>query len=781
MRIREFLIQRYGPINDFAFKEKSNFTLFFGKNESGKTLAIDAIIKFLLNRKGDRKIFDRLDRVEEEPHGYLIIQGFDGREFKLPEKGDITSLFDVTASSARNIFVIRNADLAISEEEKVFGDVTERLTGLRTREIVKIKKVLQKLGRLTNPTSDAGLSNNQEAGRARSKVDSGRELIERIDNLLIKSQEEGLDRIEEEISAKKAELDLEKVGVKSLEDAKNRESYERTLKEIGNIERAMEALPAIESFSADGLQAWRDSLRDIERAEQDLHSKTNRLGKLETEYDERIAIYAENTRKFKGSEEIYKGLNQKLKYKLAQFEEIEKVAPGVGKPWSPMIPLMILAGIISVISLILFAFLRPVFLLIIAVFSLAALIGSGIFIMLQLSKNGRYRKLQSEILFEAARLGFEAERVLDVMSKIAQFENEHASRRTALDEEHKKVTEIEAEIGILKKDVENNITLINSLKENISEIKLKSGAESLDDYLRKFNLKKKFDVGMNASMSILDMLHGSNGETLEDKMKLWKEKLAELEGYKGKSEGLIFNSKNYDESRLRIKNLEDEIESLRQKLMETKIGLSDVGRIASDVVGGEEVYCNYFSDLINVKERVRSIVDIYLKEMQVAQHAIRIFEEISADESQKVKDLFGEGSKATKYFKYITGGDYVNVNFEPDGDIVIVERNDGVRFRAGDLSQGTFDQLYLAIRLSLADIVLKEEPGFFIFDDPFLTSDEERLINQLDVLQELAKSGWQILYFTVKTEVIDKLSSTIKRGNVDRIDLSPIYTHAQAS
>jgi uncharacterized protein YhaN len=164
--------------------------------------------------------------------------------------------------------------------------------------------------------------------------------------------------------------------------------------------------------------------------------------------------------------------------------------------------------------------------------------------------------------------------------------------------------------------------------------------------------------------------------------------------------------------------------------------------------------------------------------MQVAQHAIRIFEDISADESQKVKDLFGEGSKAAKYFKYITGGDYVSVNFEPEKDTVVVERSDNIMFRAVDLSQGTYDQLYLAIRLSLADMILKEEPGFFIFDDPFLTSDEERLIKQLNVLQELAADGWQILYFTVKGEVLDKLSSLIKKGKVDRVDLSPIYVQA---
>jgi len=778
LRIKEFIIQRYGPISSFEFKGNSDFTLFFGKNESGKTLTIDAIVKFLLNRRGDRKIFDRLDRVDENPNGYLVIQRSDGTEFKLPEKGDITSLFNLSASSARNIFVIRNADLAISEEERVFGDVTERLTGLRTRDIEKIKKMLQKLGRLTNPTSDASLSNNQEAGRAKSKVDSGKALVKSINDLLTEGQKEGLDRIEEEISAKKAELNFEKVRVASLEEARNRESYEKTLKEVKNIERATEALHTLDGFSADELQVWQDSLRDIERVEKELNEKTNKLNILESEYDDKASVYAEEARRLKISDTVLQDLNQKLKFKLTQFEETEKTVPSMGKPQLSMMLLMILSGIISITSLIIFAFFNSAFLLVVAVLSVAAFIGSGIFTVLQLSKSARHKKLKNEILFDAARLGFKADSVLDIVSEIAQFESDHASKRAALDEEHGRITAIEAEIGVLRKDVGNNRAVIDDLKGKINEIKLKSGVESLDDYIQMFSQKKKIEKELNASLSALEDRHGSVSGVLEDRMNFWREKLVELEIYRDKSEGLIFNSKDYDKSRLRISNLDDEIEGLLRKLTDAKKHLNDVGRVASDIIGGEEVYCNYFSDLQSIKERAQSTVDLYLKELHVAQHAIRIFEEISTDENQKVKDLFGEGSRASEYFKYITDGDYVSVNFEPEKDTVVVERSDNIMFRAVDLSQGTYDQLYLAIRLSLADMILKEEPGFFIFDDPFLTSDEERLIKQLNVLQELAADGWQILYFTVKGEVLDKLSSLIKKGKVDRVDLSPIYVQA---
>lgn len=778
MKIKELLIQRYGPISKFEFKNRSDFTLFFGKNESGKTLTIDAMVKFLLNKKGDRKIFDKLDRVDEEPSGYLIMQDSSGMEFKLPEKGDMSSIFGFSASDARNIFVIRNADLTISEEEKIFGNVTERLTGMQTREIGKIKKMLQKFGRLTNPTADATLSNTQDADRAKSKVILGEDLIKRIQVLLAKSGEEGLNRIEEEISYKKEELKSEKIRLKNLDDARNREAYENTLKEYGNIESAMKILKDLGVFSADGLQIWRDSLRDTENTQRNLGGISEKLKNLQHEHDNKNAIYADNMRIFNGSDVIEKELNQKLRARLFQFEDMEKQGLFDGKKGLPVNLLMIITGIISVISVVLFAVFKPVYLLYFAFISFAALIGFGIFSVFQFVRSRAYRRLQSEILLESIRLGFNAKDVFDVIAVIGEFDRNYADTRDKVTQEQNRIIGLEKEIGILKGNYKIEEDKIRELSVRINDIKIKTGVDSFDKYLEKFTLKENLEKGMNKSLGILRLMHKSEGMQLEDEIVFWKEKLSELESYKDKGKGFIFNSKEYENCTLKIEALLSETEGLMKKLDDVGKNLNEIRIDAKEVIGEEDVYCNYLSDLENVKNRVQSVIDLYLHDMQKARHAISIFEEISADESQKIKDLFGEGSRVSEYFKYISGGDYLNVNFEPEENRIVVERGDGVRFKAGDLSQGTFDQLYLAIRLSLADTVLKEEPGFFIFDDPFLTSDEERLIKQLNVLQELATDGWQILYFTVKGEVLDKLSSSIKKGKVDRVDLSPIYAQA---
>ena len=61
------------------------------------------------------------------------------------------------------------------------------------------------------------------------------------------------------------------------------------------------------------------------------------------------------------------------------------------------------------------------------------------------------------------------------------------------------------------------------------------------------------------------------------------------------------------------------------------------------------------------------------------------------------------------------------------------------------LSGGTVDQLYLALRLAICDLLLPDCP--IILDDALVYYDDERLKTALQVLRDLAKQR-QILLFT---------------------------------
>ena len=104
--------------------------------------------------------------------------------------------------------------------------------------------------------------------------------------------------------------------------------------------------------------------------------------------------------------------------------------------------------------------------------------------------------------------------------------------------------------------------------------------------------------------------------------------------------------------------------------------------------------------------------------------------------------------KAGAYFNRLTQGQYTQVSLTRDLDVAVREGDSLADRPLSYLSQGTADQLYLALRLALADLLLPQSDACpLILDDAFLTFDDNRLALALDVMQELAKTR-QVLLFT---------------------------------
>lgn len=71
--------------------------------------------------------------------------------------------------------------------------------------------------------------------------------------------------------------------------------------------------------------------------------------------------------------------------------------------------------------------------------------------------------------------------------------------------------------------------------------------------------------------------------------------------------------------------------------------------------------------------------------------------------------------------------------------------------QAALLSQGTADQLYLAVRLAICQMVLPaEQAAPILLDDALVTFDDKRLAAALDYLAELGAER-QILLFTCQS------------------------------
>lgn len=100
---------------------------------------------------------------------------------------------------------------------------------------------------------------------------------------------------------------------------------------------------------------------------------------------------------------------------------------------------------------------------------------------------------------------------------------------------------------------------------------------------------------------------------------------------------------------------------------------------------------------------------------------------------------------ATAYFNTLTDGHYTKLQFTDE--TVEVERNDGVAFDVGELSRGTAEQLYVALRFAFTQVMAEEVQFPVIIDDSFVNFDRGRIKNAFKLLEQL-QTTTQILYFT---------------------------------
>jgi len=175
--------------------------------------------------------------------------------------------------------------------------------------------------------------------------------------------------------------------------------------------------------------------------------------------------------------------------------------------------------------------------------------------------------------------------------------------------------------------------------------------------------------------------------------------------------------------------------------------------------------------LQDLVKRLDEFIEAIEDGAEASRVAIEIFDEIQEEEKEETAELFEEGSRATEIFHEVTDGRYNRVTYDNEENQLKVVKSTGEEFTPEQLSDGTRDQLYLAIRVALGEEVLEGESGFFVMDDAFLTSDSTRLQTQSEVVSELADDGWQVIYLSSKEDAISALGEKTEN---EVLELQPL-------
>lgn len=114
-------------------------------------------------------------------------------------------------------------------------------------------------------------------------------------------------------------------------------------------------------------------------------------------------------------------------------------------------------------------------------------------------------------------------------------------------------------------------------------------------------------------------------------------------------------------------------------------------------------------------------------------------------------------TKAGSYFHFLTDGEYEKIVSSKTDASLLVMRKDGILFQVNELSQGTAEQLYVALRFSLAEQMSRRTKLPMVVDDSFVNFDARRFERTMELVRTMAQNV-QVLFFTCHEHMVRSFS-----------------------
>jgi len=182
-------------------------------------------------------------------------------------------------------------------------------------------------------------------------------------------------------------------------------------------------------------------------------------------------------------------------------------------------------------------------------------------------------------------------------------------------------------------------------------------------------------------------------------------------------------------------------EEIRSQLLPLQGRLQEQLKEAGDVPALEERVAE-LSDEVARLTRAEEAVKLAISELQRAEGLVH----------NDLAPILAEGLR--DWLPAITSQRYHHAWVDPsDLSMHVSAEDQGAQIRVGDLSQGTREQIYVALRTVLAKALSpKGEAVPLFFDDPCVSADDGRYIALLDTLRELS-ANTQVVVFSHESRV----------------------------
>ncbi|RUR42039.1 hypothetical protein ELS18_03180 [Clostridium perfringens] len=380
---------------------------------------------------------------------------------------------------------------------------------------------------------------------------------------------------------------------------------------------------------------------------------------------------------------------------------------------------------------------------------------------------------------------------------------------------------IKKELDILYVEIKEKEKSLVLLKEDETKEKILSNEAFIDKLLRVTGVASIEEIlelsrEKKSQEDLLIRKKSEFNEAKEDLNQLNNRRLEIEVKIKAYLENTSLQGINLDEVYSRLEEIEAKIEykeSLKNKLssveencnlllkgrdiLEVKNGLLyEESEVGNEVYNSEEEILNEIklknNDLLNIEKEIKD-VEYLISSKELTCRSLFLIDEEIAEVKGKIKSLekklkgieiatnymekafkelqksFGPviNKKVEDIFKDVTKGAYKDLRVSEDYNLVVKDTKSNKIMDASYLSSGTYDQIYLALRLGIIDIIFEDKKVPIILDESFTQYDDNRLKTMLDIIYKRVYRN-QIILFTCQKREINILKD---KENVNIIEL----------
>lgn len=184
----------------------------------------------------------------------------------------------------------------------------------------------------------------------------------------------------------------------------------------------------------------------------------------------------------------------------------------------------------------------------------------------------------------------------------------------------------------------------------------------------------------------------------------------------------------------------DKLNEMRKRQLELT---AQINRGKAEMQGGGAVI---ISDIESEIAMVLDSVETYKHKLAVIDKAVDGIKRAAEDRNQNVMPRLS--SRVSELLSELTCGKYTKVYVDDEYNVKVL--CDGRLMSAEGLSLGTYEQIYLSLRIALAEGILSKR--VFGFDDILTPYDDERVENAVALLKRLGEENQVILFSCRESE-----------------------------